>query len=505
MKFLPNALACIISIFLIFFANALKEHATLIICLLVLLSLLTLFSHSSTYSKGLSELSRSKAIFSLGLLCLFFSFAWAPFYFSDDALRHIHDGHYLLSGVDIYQITPTDLEAVLEQTPNHPELGSIYLPLTQAQAMLGALFSVPHGFRFVYIFFCVLLLAFIWLFAESKQAYLYLSFCFSPCFLIFLASHHADLQGFLLIGLIGVGLRACFTKSRPETLKACSSFLYLGLGFLAALLPGLKPEGLVWFLYLSLYFLSKNYFYFGQRDKSTKAKPLKKAIFFWFSGAALALGLQIFFAAAVLFQSRDSWLAFLETIRFFTDWFLAYNPILDLRTSMYEQNTILRPDIFAHYRKQVCAAALLSFFLFPGLLLLSRKRKQAFRVKEKKSQICSENLIECVTESFLKLALCTLLILKGAWNPWYLLWLLPALWNYPNYSDHGEETNEPVSRCTHFLTAAIPLFYIPVVQLRAKGIWQMQDFYMAFVLMGLFWFMSLKISSFRSKRAKVKL
>ncbi|MCB1310000.1 MAG: hypothetical protein KDK30_17555, partial [Leptospiraceae bacterium] len=60
------------------------------------------------------------------------------FYFSDDAIRHIHDGHALLNGVDVYGVPPAERAAVLNRLPNHPELGTIYFPFTQLQALAGA-------------------------------------------------------------------------------------------------------------------------------------------------------------------------------------------------------------------------------------------------------------------------------------------------------------------------------------------------------------------------------
>lgn len=424
---------------------------------------------------------------SLGFLCFFFSFAWAPLYFSDDALRHIHEGYYLLAGVDVYKTAPQELKAILAQSPNHPELGSLYLPLTQLQAMLGALFSVPQGFRFVYIFFCVLFMALTWLFGKGEGRSFYLNFYFSPPFLIFLASHHADLQGFLLLGLIGVGLQASFTKEATNSFLGRYSFLYFGLGFLSALLPGLKAEGLVWLLYLSFYFLSKSYFHFSY------GAMFKKVSLLWLSGLILGLGLEGLFAWLFLFRSADSFFAFLETASFFTDWFLAYNPILDLRTFMYEEGLTLRPEIFAHYRRQIYLIALLSFFLLPGFLILYGKKECGLKGKKAPLQIYIENLLE----SFLKVSLFAFLAFKGVWHPWYFLWLLPALWAYPDYKGH-EKKNSIAFSCARFLTALLPLFYIPIVQLRAKGIWQMQGFYIAFVLIGIFHFVFTKRRQIRS-------
>ena len=504
-------LSCILSIFLIFFAESLKENSLLLVSLLLLLSLLSLLPPLACKAEPLGlGFNLKRRFFShrisfplqcLGLLCIFFSFAWAPFYFSDDALRHIHDGFYIARGADIYSKTPEALEVPeaeepVEAKPTHPKLGSIYLPLTQAQALLGAWLPIKHGFRFVYIFFCVLLLAFLWLLEKeprkdiekydespsenSRGALSKISFCLHPYFLIFLASHHADLQGFLLLLLVRAGLELYFGKKIP------SHPLCFCLAFCTGLLAGLKPEGMIWLIYLSLHFLSKSYFSSSVRE----GRPgiFWKASLFWFAGLTLALGLQLSFSLSFLFPSLLSFHAFQETALFFLNWFLAYNPILELRSFLYETEGIARPEIFSHYRKQVYAVGLLSFFLVPGLLLLHRKRARLILGRKGKTQLSTELLTQTLLSGFLGIGLCVSIAMKGVWHPWYLLWLLPALWYFPDYKRSGGSLGLHIA---HFLTGVIPLFYIPVVQLRMEGMWERQDFYgfyLALIAMGIFYF-----------------
>ena len=56
---------------------------------------------------------------------------------------------------------------------------------------------------------------------------------------------------------------------------------------------------------------------------------------------------------------------------------------------------------------------------------------------------------------------------KGVWHPWYFLWLIPAL------ALSGRR------RGAIFVVGALPLFYLPVVFLRATGDWWMPVFYVA--------------------------
>ena len=407
-----------------------------------------------------------------------------------------------MSGVDVYRTAPESLKVISEEGPNHPSLGSIYLPLTQAQALLGALLPLEQGFRFVYIFFCILLLLCTYFFENShtssfkvlpKSLYR-IAFCTSPYFLIFAASHHADLQGFLLLVLIGTMLESFFPEKEKERVeKALSSFtppylLYSCVGSLTGLLAGLKPEALIWILYLSLHFLSKHYFYFSGWGKKLKRNILIKSAFFYFTGMSLAFALQFSFAVIFLFPSLDSFYALIDTASYFLNFFLAYNPILELRTFLYEGEEILRPEIFSHYRKQIYAGALLSFFFLPSLLFLYKKKGNSFILKNCKSLKFTEDLVENIIGASLGISLCAFFLLKGVWHPWYLLWLLPALWPYSNYK---KEEKRFFPHLSHFLTATIPLFYIPVIQLRLQGTWQRQDFYsfyFLFLIMGILYF-----------------
>jgi hypothetical protein len=62
-------------------------------------------------------------------------------------------------------------------------------------------------------------------------------------------------------------------------------------------------------------------------------------------------------------------------------------------------------------------------------------------------------------------ALAVSILSRGAWNPWYFLWILPAL---------------RLARLHHlelWLARGLPLWYIPVFWLRYNASWDMTLFY----------------------------
>ena len=224
-----------VSIVFLFTAESLKSIAHFNTIFLILLCCLSLglvllredipFLASSssqkktlTQSKWRSLWEEKKILWLLTLLFYLAPFSPLPFYLVDDMIRHVHDGYYLLLGVDVYGIAPAKLGLVLKQAPNHPHLPTIYFPFTQAQAMLGSLFSVSHGFRILYVSVCTILVWGIYGLASDKERIFYLSIFFSPAFLIFLYSHHADVEGFLLVSFIGLWLKQNYDHS-PLAIK----------------------------------------------------------------------------------------------------------------------------------------------------------------------------------------------------------------------------------------------------------------------------------------------
>ena len=529
--------------------------------------------------KGYSNFFHKVKVYPLGLLTLLFSLcilAPLPFYLVDDMIRHIHDGYYLLQGVDVYSIAPEKLPSILGQKPNHPHLATIYLPFTQMQAMLGATFSVSYGFRIIYISICVFLLWGIYKLTLAKDITFYLYIFFSPAFLILLCSHHADVQGFLLASFIGLWIKRSYyqqelAQQKPARIKPhknyrrvgakskhclltftkafCNdwgvanylqskgydftSFAIFSIGFLAALLPGLKPEGAWWLLCFTLAVFAKIFLseksnnnskkeclqgdqHDNQASSNTKKKQLQpfgalrksiwKQSLLWLSGVIACLFLQFSFAYHFLWLGPDSFVNFKQTVGFFVDWFLAYNPILLIRTTLYESN-MWRPEIFALYRQQIFILGTLCFFLLPGLYLRKIKTKNG---SNQKSSIKNTNILsafqpdgnpdslKCINntnilstfqlsqilvQSLLLSGLLVMLFSKGVWYPWYFLWLLPALGGGGILAMRNRFSYHIVC----FLMATFPLFYLPFVLLRAHGLWQFQSFYVAYGISILVW------------------
>lgn len=473
-----------ITLLLIFFSTKLVQIPWLLTILLLAICFLSIWEivrtkYSSTqgaYTPFTSWLARifhrclisrkiSKSTFAI-LLFFFvslgiFSFAFTPLFFSDDALRHLYDGHYLWSGIDIYSIPPKDSYQVLDKLPNHPELPSIYFPVTQIQAMAGSLLSKEHGFRIVYLGACLILIYSILLCSRRReQTFLIPVFC-SPWFLLTLSSHHADLQGLLLLILIGLKLKRfhlLLSKKRKGEM-----FL---IAFLIGLLPGIKPEGIWFLLWINFYIL---FIWIKEKNLSFIAWPI---------GLSLSLGLQILFAIQILFPSKESFFSFLETARFFTDWFLAYNPILDLRVNFYAPDAY-RPHLFASWREEVFSVAGLCFLILGGFYGGRFFTHPFFKAipTSKKQRIFVIALIS---------GLLAMMFGRGSWNPWYFSWLFPVLLGAGIL---GKTTKNHSYLASHLLMAILIIFYVPVAATKSGLPWEswgMKSFYCFFTIACLF-------------------
>ena len=244
------------------------------------------------------------------------------------------------------------------------------------------------------------------------------------------------------------------------------------------MLPGLKPEGAWWLLCLSLWVFTLFFI---------KGKSEWRTLLLYFGGVGIGLLLQFGFAYSFLWLRPDSFTHFMDTIRLFMDWFLAYNPILMLRTTLYEP-AIERPEIFLIYRQQIFAFGILCFFLLPGLYL--HKMNHLNEIVDKTGTVNSNKFhvvfsIRILLQILLVSGLLTILFSKGSWNPWYFLWLLPVLGGggvltLPSHSKF-------YSHLVCFLVVTFPLFYLPFIQLRAQGIWQFQNFYISYGLSIFIW------------------
>ncbi len=472
--------ACFITFLFLFFSEKISHFPILISLGLTSLCVLHFLTFEAEELFSSQEIKKWKSFFYLSFL--FFSLIFTSFYFSDDALRHIHDGYYLLSNIDVYKIPPMELDSIFNgKQPNHPDLGSIYFPVTQAQAVLGAFISKKYGFRFIYILFCLCLLCFIYSFSNKRLLSLWQEICLTPWFLIFIASHHTDLQGFLLLGVIGIFLRYLKTDVHSKVYSWKASFAYCGAGFLTGLLSGLKPEGGWYTLSLTVYVCFRHFFLFRYISKQG-GKFLVKSIF-WLGGVFFAIFSQFLFAYSFLFPSKDSFFSFMETGHIFMNWFFAYNPILGVRIFLHERSENLRPEIFSFYREQIIIVAVLFVCLLPGIFFIKRSQNYLSGLK---AIFVKKNISEGLFLSFFYSGLLLFIGIKGTWNPWYFLWLLAPLLGVISFQTIKKK-NGVKKKVGLYLSTILPLFYLPVIFFRSGSLWQMQIFYIAFASSLVIW------------------
>ncbi|MCR9144420.1 MAG: hypothetical protein NXI24_19435 [bacterium] len=455
------ALACsaAATLALIFIAPILEDRPLFVAGWLVAVTLLWLAGVACLDYHGLPEAGDSDfAAPGRGPLALILAafvlaaFVFAPVYFSDDSVRHIHDGFYLLQGVDVYTTPPKSLPPFLDRLPNHPDVGTIYLPFTQLQAVVGAALHPRYGFLAVYYSVIFALLGLVWSRLRfGRERSIALAFIFSPAFLIPLAARHADVQGLLLVAAAVALLRTGdhaesqtnHDDARPPGLRRDGIFGRHALAAgLLALAAGLKPEGLLWAGTVGLYV-----FVLCVNDSFSPAR--RRGLYGFIVGGAVTGGGLALFAWMVLFPTPDAWQSFMRTVALFTDWFAAYNPILHARETLYPD--VERPALLGIYRREVLLLALL-WFLLPMHRFLRGVHGQAGAAQF----LIGRLLVALLTASILS---------KGVWHPWYFLWLLPALWLTGR------------RRGAMFLAGALPLFYLPVIFLRATGEWWMPVFY----------------------------
>ena len=348
-------------------------------------------------------------------------FVFAGVYFSDDSVRHMYDGFQLLRGQAIYVDPPAVLGRVEGMLPNHPELASIYLPFTQLQATLGAAMHARLGFPIVYHLLLAILLSVCFWELPSRGRRLLVVLALSPFFLIVSASRHADVQG-MTLAILSMALAEKRKRGRD-----------LAAGVAASLLAGLKPIGSVWACFLLV-------------DLILRRGRLPRA---WLCGAVLGtLGL-VGFAVGWLWKDTRSLAAFLDTARFFADWFIAYNPFVILRAAISDGD---QRGIIVAFRREILTL-LFGGFLFMPLLTTARMVGSI-------TFPGGPRLIRRVLREGLVWVLVMGVLAAGVWHPWYFLWWIPALWLSGRF------------RAAAFLPGLLVLFYIPVAALRLTGRWE---------------------------------
>jgi len=423
----------------------------------------------------------------------------APPYVSDDVLRHYSDGVRLLADDNPYATAPENARIVAPEgyRPNHSEFGTIYLPVTQSQA-LGAAWlarTLPfasyalHARLFDGIYLLIVLGGVLGARAMLGPGgrRVWSALWFSPALAFALAGRHADVQGLaLLVPAALLTLRGCAPDDpAPNALRSDRSpprrfaaVFAAGGGFVAALLPGLKPEGGLWLGALGgLALLAAIGFPVrlrrivpGLARASSDRTPSTGALRFsglaaWGAGALAGLGWQFWFARAWLWPDGESWDAFLETAQIFADWFLAYNPVLDAQLALYGEN---RPELFRFWRRLALAGGLLAALIWPSLRLARLLQRQGRRDPIERAAAIARlrrGTPWIFASGAFLIGLCAWSAAKGAWHPWYFLWLAPALYWCG------------LRRLARIGTGALPLWYLPVVQIRAGGQWNMDGFY----------------------------
>ncbi|MCB1327261.1 MAG: hypothetical protein H7A21_05390 [Spirochaetales bacterium] len=355
-----------------------------------------------------------------------------PYYFSDDALRHAFDGSQLLRGNDVYRFAPLELGASPGlPLPNHAQLATIYLPFTQIQAVLGALFSERYGYSIVYATLCVLLIVGTTRRLSPGGAIgSFRGVLLAPAFWLMASGRHADLQGALIVTWL---LAGWLRKSQPAK-SVCALE-----GLLCAALVGIKPEGAIWCAGL-----------LGLHMRKWKANPGgSTTAVCHLLGLAYGLAIQSVFALFVMFPRMESVSSFLDTARLFADWFVAYNPIIGL---LEGADIDSRPEMMHGYRLGILAVVVIAFLCVPVALRFGRVARGIQR-----------------SDWWLMLligALAFSVFARGSWNPWYFAWFFPLGLLAP-------------SRVARVASHALPLFYLPVADLRAGGDWDMRLFYVS--------------------------
>jgi hypothetical protein len=254
--------------------------------------------------------SRSRMIIVSWIVLSQLILAFTGFYFSDDSLRHLHDGFYLLRGIDIYLFPPAALPVVVPTPDYHRMIGSVYFPVVQFMSMIGSLFSVSRGYVFVFHGLCSLLFGILAMRIRGRVLSFFSRFVFSPAFVLIASGRHEDL------------------------LAAAIFFLSLtlhsrGAGFFTGLLPFIKPDA----AFLSLLTMRKNAAYL-------LAMIVSASCLLWFSFQFLVI-------------SDLTLPAFLSNLRFFADLYEGYNPL-----------SLPGPLFFVRIRPWIALAAFLAGLVF---------------------------------------------------------------------------------------------------------------------------------------------
>lgn len=400
------------------------------------------------------------------------TFILAGFFFSDDSLRHIVDGYHLFQGKDVYSISARILGPVAGFFPNHPDSATIYLPVTQLQAILGAPVSERYGFIIIYHLILIACVLAIYRLLKSPERVYFLLVLFSPLFLITSSSRHADVQGLLLVLLMLVllreGKRPLIHSEARRSVRMRQSLSLLS-GLVAGFLPGLKPDGLIW---LSAAFLFLMLDYGTQKEKSSGQRELSfpgDRWLFFSLGVLTSFLLQIAISLVFLFPSLESLKGFQRTGEAYLNLFFAYNPFVFWRMNGESGSPHLLIQDHRHD------------FIALGAALMAFKLLRAKTVGGSGGARASvPEGVYPYGQQILIILTATAVAARGAWHPWYFLWVLPALYLMGGL------------RITLILLNLLPLFYLAVVDLRFRGDWSYQETYSFLILFAGGWLLLTK-------------
>lgn len=375
------------------------------------------------------------------VILLQFLAIFMPPIMSDDVLRHIHDGYYLLQGVDVYSTAPELLPQIASLMPNHSHLGSIYFPFTQTLAMLGSWVHIEFGYLIVFHIFCTAIIVFIYRNVNTGSSQWMLIF-FTPFMLFVVSGHHADYLGMLIVIAGLVIIKKKFISKHLEL------FYSVFFGIIIVILPATKPEGFIWSLYLGFIFIQK--------------KNIRHVIYTMI-GLIPALLTLVYVSINFLWTNMNSLESFLSTARFFSEQFVAYNPIPDLLGYFFN----LDHEQGILYSKFI----MVTLITIPmGIFYIRAIKVKRFKTATL-SRVWHGRFLYYTGKMILTWGLLISILHKGVWHPWYFLWLVPLMIERKRFQN-----------MLWFGVIGLALFYLPVIDYRNSGQWNMNEFYLTIII-----------------------
>lgn len=341
---------------LVFFADRLPPF--LVQGLLLLLALLPLLAERTPAAGCWSR--REKPALIVFSVLLQGALYFAGFYFSDDALRHLHEGDAILRGIDVYALPPRAWPSWLDHVPvnwEHSHIASVYFPFTQLLSTAGAFLSPLNGY--ILLFHAIAAGLCSALIVLGRRPRLLPAFLLSPAFVLISAGRHEDLIGALAF-LLCMELLARAKRSRSAWKTEIMA------GALAGTLCFIKPDGII---PCAVFLLA-----------------LRRRAFL--SGAFLAAGFFIWFSAVFLWHGSGTIFAFFTNLRLFAQGYTGYNPL-----------SVYAPGLWEAAGRPALILAGLFFFVrgwFSG----------------------GKGLLSGIAG----LLVCSVLV-RGVWHPWYFVWL----------------------------------------------------------------------------------